>query len=412
MKEEKIEELRKDFPLLQKKIHGKPIIYLDNAATTQKPQAVIAAVKRYYEEENANVHRGVYALSQEATELYEGAHKVVGAFINAEPEEIIFTRGTTESINLLAYTIHSLIPDGKNEIVLTEMEHHSNLVPWQQFAKRHGFTLKYISLKEDYTLDYDDAKEKITDKTAVVAFTHISNALGTINDVSLLITLAKEKGALTVIDAAQSAAHLKIDVQEMGCDFLAFSAHKMLGPTGIGALYGRKELLENMEPFHYGGDMIRTVSFEDATWNKLPMKFEAGTPHIAGAVGFAEAIKYLQNVGMEEISKWEKELLAYALDKIKDVEGVEIYNAGVEKSAGIVSFTIKGVHPHDVASLLDDEGICVRGGHHCAMPLMSILGVVGTLRASFYLYTTLSDIDVFVTSLQRAKELLTKKVAA
>jgi len=412
MKEEQIKELRKDFPLLQKKIHGKSIIYLDNAATTQKPQVVIDAITTYYKEENANVHRGVYALSQEATALYEGAHKIVGAFIHAAPEEIIFTRGTTESINLLAYTIHSLIPDGKNEIVLTEMEHHSNVVPWQQFAKRHGFTLKYISLKEDYTLDYDDAKEKITDNTAVVAFTHISNALGTINDASLLVVLAKEKGALTVIDAAQSVAHVKIDVQELGCDFLAFSAHKMLGPTGIGALYGRKELLEKMDPFQYGGDMIRTVSFEGATWNTLPMKFEAGTPHIAGAVGFAEAVNYLQKVGMENIAKWEKELLAYALEKIKDIEGVEIYNAGVEHSSGILSFNIHDVHPHDIASLLDDEGICVRGGHHCAMPLMDILGVAGTLRASFYLYTDFSDIDVFVASLQRAKELLTKKVAA
>jgi cysteine desulfurase / selenocysteine lyase len=412
---EKAKELRKDFPILQEKSgeKGKSLIYLDNAATTQKPQQVIQAITDFYSTTNANIHRGVYKISEEATRQYEEAHKVVARFINASSkQEVIFTRNCTESVNLLAYTLHPLIVakekeenQKRNEILVTEMEHHSNLVPWQQFAQRHGMTLKYIKMKDDFTLDYEDAQQKITENTALVSLVHVSNSLGTVNDVKRIIGWAKEKGALTIVDAAQSVPHMNIDVQAMGCDFLTFSAHKMLGPTGMGVLYGRKELLEKMPPFLYGGDMIRKVTYEDATWNDLPWKFEAGTPNIAGGIVFATAIKYLESIGMENIEAWEKELTQYALTRMKDVPGIKIYHAGPENSAGIISFTIDGMHPHDVASLMDDASVCVRGGHHCTMPLMDKLGITGSSRVSFYLYNTLEDVDTFIETLKKAQEL-------
>ena len=398
---EQVKELRKDFPIF----NGQKLIYIDNAATTQKPKQVIQAVQEFYTAQNANIHRGIYNLSQEATQKYEQARNTIAAFIGAEPEELIFTRNATEAINLVAYTLHSLIGTRK-EIVLSEMEHHANLVPWQQFAKRHGMQLKFIAMKPDYTLDYEDAARKITENTALLAITHISNALGTINDVRMFVQLAKEKGAFTLIDAAQSAAHVPINVKALECDFLALSGHKMCGPTGIGVLYGRKELLEKMEPFNVGGDMIHTVSYEDATWNKLPHKFEAGTPHIAGAIGLATAVVYLKKIGMHNVAAWDKDILKYALEKMKALKGITLYNAGGDKSAGIISFNVDGVHPHDIASLLNDEGVCVRAGHHCAMPLMSRLGVSGTLRASFYFYTTYEDVDAFITALKNAQEVL------
>ncbi|MBI5388891.1 SufS family cysteine desulfurase [Candidatus Woesearchaeota archaeon] len=401
---QKAKELKKDFPLLQKKERGKELVYIDNAATTQKPKAVIDAVCRYYLAENANIHRGLYKISEIATLHWEKAHASVASFIHADPEEIIFTRNATEGINLVSYCLPALFRMRK-EIVVTALEHHANLVPWQECAKRHGLILKVIAMKPDFTLDYKDAQKKITEQTALVAMNHISNALGTKNDVQYLISLAKKNGAFTLVDAAQSAPHTPINVRKMGCDFLAFSSHKMLGPTGLGVLYGRKELLAQMPPFMTGGDMIRTVSYQDATWNDLPMKFEAGTPHIAGAIGFAEAIKYLQEVGMETIEAWEGELLSYALKEFQKIKGVTVYSTGPEKSAGILSFNIKGVHAHDVASILGAEGICIRGGHHCAMPLMGALGIAGTCRASFYLYTTYEDVDRLVAAVKKVKSI-------
>ena len=455
-------KLRKDFPLLSQKINGKPIIFVDNASTTQKPEEVIEAVSGFYENTNANVHRGVYLLSEEATKQYEEAHAVVARFINASPEEIIFTKNTTESINLLAYTLGSLFAkdcgaeecgcagkeydcgfgdrcddgsceDGsgecrdsgccesespkengsqsgkRNEIVLTEMEHHSNLVPWQQLARRSGMILKFIRMNDDLTLDYDDARRKITSRAAIVSAVHISNAFGTVNDVELLCGLARENGAISIIDAAQSVPHIPIDVKRIKCDFLAFSGHKMLGPTGIGVLYGRKELLQKMPPFLFGGDMISAVSYESAEWNALPMKFEAGTPDISGAVGLAAAIKYLQRIGLKNISAWEHELLDYAFKKLKSIPGVMIHSPPLKHCSGIVSFNIKGIHPHDLASLLADKGVCVRGGHHCAMPVMDKLGLSGTCRASFYLYNTLEDIDALIAAIISAKKIFGKE---
>lgn len=400
---EKVKELRKDFPIFKVKINNKPLIYLDNTATTQKPKQVINAIKEYYETTNANIHRGVYKLSEDATQKYEEAHKTVAKFINADEKEIIFTRNTTESINLLSYCLPSILND-RDEILLTEMEHHSNLVPWQQLAERNNMKLKFIKIKPDYTLDYDDAEKKITEKTAIVSITHISNALGTINDVKRIIKFGKKKGALTIVDAAQSVPHIIIDVKDLDCDFLAFSGHKMLGPTGIGVLYGRKDLLEKMSPFNFGGDMIKKVSYEGAEWNDLPMKFEAGTPHITGAIGLSSAINYLENISMDNIHAWEKELLNYALEKMKKIPGVVIYNSGIKNSSGIISFNIDKIHAHDVASIMNDYGVCIRGGHHCAMPLMNKLGITGTGRASFYFYNTFEDVDVFIQALKKAQE--------
>ena len=389
--------LKEDFPIL------KSCTYLDSAATTQKPRQVIDAMSRFYSSQYANIHRGVYKLSQEATMLYEDAHTEVADFIGSEQDEVIFTRNTTESINLLSYTLHEILPKRK-EIVLTELEHHSNLVPWQQFAKRHGMKLRFIPLKKNFTLDYGAAEKLISRNTALIAVNHVSNVFGTINDVERLVSLAASKGALSVVDGAQAVPHKRVDVKKLGCDFYAFSGHKMLGPTGIGVLYGKRELLGKMPPFLTGGDMIRSVSFDSAEWNDLPMKFEAGTPHIAGAVGLAEAIRYLQKIGRDEILSWERTLLKAALKQLKGRKGVFIYSPGTEKSSGILSFNLQGVHSHDVASILDERGVCIRAGHHCAMPLMSKLGITGTSRASFYLYNTLEDVKRLVSGIEHAQE--------
>ncbi|MBI2140664.1 SufS family cysteine desulfurase [Candidatus Woesearchaeota archaeon] len=405
---EKVKELKKDFPIFRNKVHGKPLVFLDNAASTQKPRQVIDAISDFYSSSYANIHRGVYPLSERATEKYELAHDAVGGFINAGKQEIIFTKGATESLNLLSYALPSIIPPGKDEIVLTEMEHHSNLVPWQQLAKRNKMKLKFISVKKDFTLDYADAEKKITDKAAIVSVSHTSNALGTVNDVKRLVRLGIKAGAFTIVDAAQGVPHQPVDVKSLGCDFLAFSAHKMLGPSGIGVLYGRKELLEKMEPFNFGGDMIRKVSYDDASWNELPMKFEAGTPHIAGAAGFAESVNYLNRIGMENISRWENELLKQALESIAGIKGIMLYSPGPKHSSGILSFNLNHVHAHDVASLLGDDGVCIRGGHHCAMPLMEKLGISGTSRASFYLYNTVEDINIFIESLKNIKKMFSR----
>mgnify|MGYP001607947021 FL=1 len=391
----KAKELKKDFPILKNNL-----IYLDNASTTQKPRVVIDSIKDFYENKNANIHRGVYKLSNLATKEYENSKKVIADFINSNPEEIIYTRGTTESINLLSYTIKSIIKTGKDEILLTELEHHSNLVPWQEFAKRNNFKLKFIALKKDFTLDLEDAKNKITEKTAILSISHISNSLGTVNPIKKIVELAKKNNVISIIDAAQSAGHMKLDVKDIGCDFLAFSGHKMLGPTGIGVLYGRKNLLEKLHPFNFGGDMIEKVSYELSTYSKIPEKFEAGTQNIEGAIALTTAINYLNKIKMENIESWEKELTEYTIEKLKQIPEIKLYNPGQENSSGIISFTVDDIHPHDIASMMDEENIAIRGGHHCTMPLMKKLNIAGTARISLYFYNTKEDVDKTIIKLK------------
>ena len=391
-------KLRKDFPIFK---NNKGMIYLDNAATSQRPKQVIKAVTDFYEKDNANVGRGPYTLAEKAMADYDNARKIISDFINAAPEEIIFTKNTTESLNLLSYTLSSIISKEKDEIVLTEMEHHSNLVPWQYLAKRNNMELKIIRIKEDFTLDMEDLKDKLTDKTAIISVTHVSNVLGTINPINEIIRLGKNHGAITIIDAAQSISSIKIDVKELGCDFLAFSSHKMLGPTGIGVLYGKKEILEKIPPFNFGGGMIKRVEWGSAEWADIPEKFEAGTQNIAGAIGLGEAIKYLEKIGLENIADWEKQLTNYALEKLKEVPGIKIYNPGSDKSAGIISFSLGKIHPHDVSALLNEKGIAIRAGHCCAMPLMKKLGIPqGVSRISFSIFNTFEEIDKLIDVLK------------
>lgn len=396
-------KMKKDFPIFRK---NKGLIYLDNAATSQMPKQVIETTKNFLERDNANINRGLYSLSEKATQKYEDARRVIAKFINARaPEEIIFTKNTTESLNLLAHIILPIIQKKKNEIVLTEMEHHSNLIPWQQFAKKNKIKLKFIKLNSDFTLDLEDANKKITKKTAIVSITHASNVLGTINPIEKIIKMAKKYSAITIIDAAQSTAHSKIDVKKIGCDFLAFSSHKMLGPKGIGILYGKKELLKKMNPHNFGGGMIKKVTLNDAEWAGIPEKFEAGTQNIEGIIAFAQAIKYIEKIGMENIKSWEKILLRYALNKLSKISGVEIYNPGFEKAIGILSFNIIGIHPHDVAQIMSENKIAIRAGHQCAMPLMKTLGIQGGVcRASFYFYNTFEDIDKLIEFIIKIKQ--------
>ena len=409
--EQRIEQLgetaKKDFPLLGTLMNNKPIVYLDSAATSQKPQQVLDAIQRYYEEYNANVHRGIYALSEKATTAYEHARYIIARFINAMPEEIIFTRGTTESLNLLAYTHVKQLRQGQN-IVLTQMEHHSNLVPWQQLAKEKGIEVRFIRITQEGRLDMEHARQCIDHNTKIVSITHVSNVLGTINPVKEIAALAHGRGAsgaMVVVDAAQSIAHTPINVKELGCDFLAFSSHKMFGPTGVGILYGRKELLDQMPPFQYGGDMIREVRFEGTTFAELPHKFEAGTPNIAGVIGLAKAVEYLKSTGMEKIQAYEHELTEYALARLQEIEGLTIYGPRTsEQRSGAISFAVQAIHSHAMAQLLDREGICVRGGHHCCMPLMSVLQVSGTTRISLSLYNTRDDIDKLIAAIEAAKQ--------
>ncbi|PBB06272.1 cysteine desulfurase [Salimicrobium humidisoli] len=395
--------VREAFPILHQEVNGHPLVYLDSSATSQTPKSVIDKIDDYYKRYNSNVHRGVHTLGAVATDEYEGAREKVRSFINASnTKEIVFNRGTTTGINTVAqsYGMDNVAPG--DEIVITEMEHHSNLIPWQQLAKRKNATLKYIPMQEDGTLSMSDVRDTISDRTKIVAVSHVSNVLGTINPVKEIAAAAHEKGAVIVVDGAQSAPHIKIDVQDLDCDFYAFSAHKMCGPTGIGVLYGKKDLLDNMEPVEFGGEMIDFVSLYDSTWKELPWKFEGGTPIIAGAIGLGAAIDYLESVGMEEIEKHEEELISYALQKMDDMDGVTVY--GPRERAGLVTFNVDGVHPHDLATVLDTEGIAVRAGHHCAQPLMKWLGVNATARASFYLYNTTDEIDRFVEGLQKTKE--------
>jgi cysteine desulfurase/selenocysteine lyase len=399
-------KLRADFPILHQEINGKPLAYLDSAVTAQKPRQVLDAMTRFYETSYGNVHRGVYALAERSTEAFEGARERIARFVNApSSRELIFTRNATEALNLVAYA-YGLARLGPGDVVVvTELEHHSNFVPWQYVAKRTGADFRMIPLNESGELDLE-ALDGVTGNgdVKVVATNLVSNALGTVNPVERLTAWAHEQGAVMVVDAAQAAPHRAIDVQALDCDFLAFSAHKLCGPSGVGALWGRRELLEGMEPFNLGGHMIRKVQFEETTWGDLPHKFEAGTSPIAEAVGFGAAVDYLTNVGLDAIEQHEHDLVAYALERLADVPGIRLYGPAPERRAGIVSFNMEGIHPHDVAQVLDWEGVAIRAGHHCCQPLMARLGVAATNRASFYLYTVREEIDRLVDGLLRARK--------
>jgi cysteine desulfurase/selenocysteine lyase len=398
-----VQAIRQQFPILQQEVNGHPLVYLDSSATSQKPQAVIDAVENYYRHDNSNVHRGVHTLGTRATEKYEGAREKVRRFINAaSTQEIIFTRGTTTAINMVAHSYGRENLTAGDEIVITPMEHHSNIIPWQQVAKATGATLKYMPLQPDGTIKLEDAEETITKNTKIVAITHVSNVLGTVNPVKDMAKIAHKNGAVILLDGAQGAPHLKLDVADLDCDFYAFSGHKMGAPTGIGVLYGKKQFLENMEPFEFGGEMIDFVNLYDSTWKELPWKFEGGTPIIAGAIGLGAAIDFLNEVGMDAITEHEAQLADYAMQQLRNIDGITIY--GPEKRAALVTFNLDDVHPHDTATALDAEGIAVRAGHHCAQPLMRWLDVTATARASFYLYNTEEDVDRLVKGLLMTKE--------
>ena len=398
---------REDFPILNEQVHGRALVYLDNAATTQKPQMVLDALTEAYSHWNANVHRGVHHLSQVATEKHEGARQKVAQLINAaSSEEIIFTKGTTDSINMLARSFGDAMVEAGDEIIVSQLEHHSNIVPWQMLCERKGAVLKVIPLREDLSLDIEAFKGLLSEKTRLVSLAHVSNVLGTINPVEEIVRLAHEKGVAVCVDGAQSVPHLAIDVQRLDCDFLVFSAHKMYGPTGLGVLYGKKEWLDKLPPAEGGGEMIEHVSFEKTTYNVLPYKFEAGTPNYVGSYAFGKAIDYLQAIGLEEITNHEHALAAYIEQELSQISQVKVYAAGREK-AGAVSFNVYRadgvlIHPFDVGVLLDRQGVAVRTGHHCAEPLIDWLGVPGTVRASVGLYNTKEDIDAFVAALKKA----------
>lgn len=398
-------DYKKDFPVLM----NRNIAYLDSGATTQKPEMVLNAVDKYYKDHNANPHRGAYSLSMEATEDYENGRDKVAKFINASREEVIFTKNASEALNLVAYSYGLDNLNENNEIVLSIMEHHSNLVPWQYVSRKTGAKLKYMYINDNYELDVEEIKSKITDKTKVVGIVHVSNVTGTINDVKAIIEYAHSKGAVVVLDVSQSIPHMKIDVKELDADFIAFSGHKMLAPLGIGVLYGKKELLTKMTPFLYGGDMIEYVYEDHTTFAPLPSKFEAGTQNVGGVVGLAAAIDYIESVGYDNIQKIEKELVDYAVEKLSKLDYITLYMTNNPKHhSAVISFNIKGVHPHDVASILDNEGVCVRSGNHCAQPLLRYIGIDSTCRASFYLYNTKEDVDRLVAAVEKAYKMFEK----
>lgn len=400
--------LKKDFPILE----NKNIAYLDSGATTQKPKQVIEAIKKFYETSNANPHRGAYGLSIEATEIYESTRTKIAKFINAKHrEEIIFSKNATESLNLIAYSygMNNLKKD--DEVVISIMEHHSNLVPWQKVTKVTNSKLKYMYINENYELSDEEIENKITDRTKIVGITHISNVLGTINNVKKIIEYAHKKGAIVIVDASQSIPHMKIDVQDLDADFLVFSGHKMLAPLGVGVLYGKKELLEKMIPFIMGGDMIEYVYEQDTTFAELPNKFEAGTQNVEGVVGLGAAIDYIESIGYDKIQEIEKEVVSYAKQELSKLDYLTLYmTSNEDKHSSVISFNINGVHPHDVASILDSVGVCVRSGNHCAQPLMRFLGIDSTCRASFYLYNTKEDVDSLVNGLNKAYEMFKKYI--
>ncbi|MGM0882658.1 MAG: cysteine desulfurase [Bacillota bacterium] len=399
-----INAIREQFPILHQEINGHPLVYLDSAASSQKPRSVIDAVNRYYELNNANVHRGVHTLGSRATDAYEGAREKVAKFLNAgAPEQIIFTRGTTTALNLVASSYARSECGEGDEIVITPMEHHSNLIPWQQAAKATGATLKYVPLQPDGSISIEDVEKTITPQTKVVSVTHLSNVLGVVNPIKEIAQIAHRNGAVMVVDGAQSAPHIKIDLKDLDVDFFAFSGHKMCGPTGIGALYGKKALLNKMEPIEYGGEMIDFVDLYESTWKEIPYRFEGGTPIIAGAVGLGAAIDFLNEVGLDEIDKHERRLTTYAYEKLSSMEGITVYGPK-QNRVGLVTFNLDDVHPHDVATVLDSKGVAVRAGHHCCQPLMRWLNVSSTARASFYLYNSEDDIDRLVDALLQTKE--------
>lgn len=400
-----VEAIIKDFPILEQQVNGKRLAYLDSTATSQKPKQVIDALSDYYERYNSNVHRGVHTLGSLATDGYEGARETVRRFIHAKYfEEIIFTRGTTAAINMIAHSYGDANVGEGDEIVVTQMEHHANLVPWQQLAKRQGATLKFIPMAEDGTITLEAVRETVSERTKIVAIAHVSNVLGTINDIKAIAEIAHEHGAIISVDGAQSVPHMKVDVQDLNVDFYSFSGHKMLGPTGIGVLYGKREHLNQMEPTEFGGDMIDFVDLYDSTWTDLPTKFEAGTPLIAQAIGLQAAIEYIESIGFDAIHEHEQALTTYAYEQMSQIEGIDIYGPSKDKRTGIITFNLKDVHPHDVATALDTEGVAVRAGHHCAQPLMKWLNVSSTARASFYIYNTKEDIDQLVEGLKQTKE--------
>lgn len=404
-------KIRADFPIFQRRINNNPLIYFDNAATTQKPRQVIESIKNFYEKHNANIHRAVYSLSQEATELYENAREQIAKFINSNSVEIIFTRGTTEAINLIAYSwgLNNLKKD--DEILVSEMDHHSNIIPWEIISKRNRANTKYIKISNDGTLDFEDLKDKISNKTKIVSISHVSNVSGIINDIKEISKIAHENKSLILVDGAQSVPHMKMDVEELDIDFLAFSGHKMLGPTGIGVLYCKNTHFENMEPFQGGGEMIKDINFNPKTqkseivWNSPPWKFEAGTPNIAGSIAFAEAVKYLDQMGMDRVLNHEKELTEYAFNRLKECKKTTIYGpTDTSLKCGIISFNVKGLSSHDIALFADNFGIMIRSGYHCAQPLHQVFNLKSSARASFYIYNTFEEIDRFVEVLKEIEQ--------
>ncbi len=399
--------LRQDFPILSREVRpGIPLVYLDSTATTQKPRSVLEAMEAFYRTNNANIHRGVHTLAEEATAMYEQAREKVAQFINApSAEQIIFTRNATESINLVAYTWARANLKAGDLIILTEMEHHSNLVPWIMLATERGVELEFIPVTPDGLLDLDVYRTLLARSPKLVAFSGMSNVLGTINPIAEIVRLAHAAGAITLVDGAQSVPHLPVDVQALGVDFLAFSAHKMLGPTGIGALYGRQDLLEDMPPFLGGGDMIKTVHLRSFVPNDIPHKFEAGTPAIAEAVGFGAAVDYLNKLGMQAVAAHEHEIVSYALDRLEEIPGVKVFGPPADKKGGVASFTLEGVHPHDIAQILDRDGVAIRAGHHCAQPLHEKFGITATARASFYVYSLPQEVDALVNGIYKVKEI-------
>ena len=407
-----VKRIRQDFPILNRKVHDKPLVYLDNAATTQKPRQVIEALVNYYSRYNANIHRGIHALAEEATAAYEAVREQMARFIHApSSRSIVFTRNATEAINLIAQAWGRVNLKPGDQILLTEMEHHSNLVPWQLIAKATGAQLVFLPITDDGVLDLSSLETLLGVRTKVVSATLMSNVLGTINPVEQIAAVAHRSGALVVVDGAQAVPHLSVDVQRLGCDLMVCSAHKMLGPTGVGVLYAREELLESMDPFLGGGEMISAVQLTSSTWNEIPWKFEAGTPNIADVIAFGEALSYLERLGMDHVRAHEMELTAYALKRLRDVEGLTLYGPmDVSQRGGAIAFNLDGLHPHDVGTVLDAEGVAVRAGHHCAKPLMRRLGVVATIRASVYVYNTTEEIDRLVEALHVVKAFFKRPV--
>ena len=400
----RVEAIRAEFPILRRRVRGKPLVYLDNAATTQKPQAVIDRISRFYAEENSNVHRGVHSLSERATDAYENARRTVARFLGADDaREIVFVRGTTEAINLVAQSYgHSHVRQG-DEVLISTMEHHSNIVPWQILCDAVGARLRVVPITDEGELRLDEYERLLSERTRVVAVVHVSNALGTVNPIQQMVELAHARGVPVLVDGAQAVAHMPVDVQSLDCDFYVFSGHKIFGPTGIGVLYAKAALLDAMPPYQGGGDMIRSVTFEHTTYNVIPYKFEAGTPDIAGAIGLAAALEFVSQVGLDEIRQYEHELLAYGTRALTAIPGVRLTGTAPDKG-GILAFVLEGVHPHDIGTILDGEGVAIRTGHHCCQPLMERLGVPATARASLALYNTREELDTLTTALARVRE--------